>query len=275
MIGFGAFGGSPFPTRRVVGNPESGQVQSDDEFNMAWQQRLDAVPRTIVSGSSSGPVQLVQGASGFNADAARPWLDSANASLRDAWMSSIPATAQNDMGGFSAVWDTANKFGVMPMMNADGTMSLMSNPYTSMGGEFAASQGASHTVDPGPTYTYTTNPEWARLNMDFEQATKERGENQIRQQQAYNTMLMGDGQIGGVMGANYGDPNFGQITGQPANASTMGMTGFGGGLGMPGSDLTGIQDTTQTGQYMGGAGRYNPSPFSPSAFQNRNPWAGL
>jgi hypothetical protein len=65
-------------------------------------------------------------------------------------------------------------------------------------------------------------------------------------------------------------------------ALEVGRLGFGGEavlfsifFGGFGGDMTGIQDTTVNGQYMGGAGRYNPSPFAPGAFQNRNPWAGL
>jgi hypothetical protein len=272
MIGFGGFGGSPFPTRRAMGEPQSGQVQSDDEFGAAWKAKIDSVPQTIATGG--GPFNLIQGADKFDAERANPLLATQNETMRNSWLDSQGPMHPIDRQLQGSTWDYANNMGISIVRNDDGTMSYQANQYTPEGGEYAAAQGASHMImEP---VQYSTNPEWTRINTDFQQSTKERGENQIRQQQAYDTMLAANGQIGGVMTDAYSNPNYGQISGQApgANANPPSFGGLGG-VGGFGGDMTGIQDTTTTGQYTGGAGRYNPSPFAPDAFQNRNPWAGL
>jgi hypothetical protein len=50
-------------------------------------------------------------------------------------------------------------------------------------------------------------------------------------------------------------------------------TGGLGGLG--GADLTSVDQSRQTGAYMGGSGSYNPNPFSPGSFKSQNPWGGF
>ncbi|MHA6684500.1 hypothetical protein [Mesorhizobium sp. A556] len=84
--------------------------------------------------------------------------------------------------------------------------------------------GGSHVLsDQTVMVGQETNPEYLAMLQQAQQAQQQRGENQTRQQQAYGSMN-GWGQLNGVMGANYTDPNFGQISGQaggPLTAPTM------------------------------------------------------
>ena len=277
MIGFGSFGGFSYPTRRAFGDPQSGQVQSDDEFGAAWKSKIDSVPKMISTGG--GSFNLIQGADGFNEERASPILATMNDTMRNAWLDSQGPMHPIDRQLQGSTWDYANSMGISLVRNDDGTMSYQANAYTPGGGEYAAAQGASHMImEP---VQYSVNPEWQRINTDFQQSTKERGENQTRQQQAYDTVLGGDGYIGGVMNDRYTNPTAGQITGRTAGFGGMGGFGStmppdiktmgsgqpgtmsapqaqaGGVMGQGGSDLTGIVPDTM-GLYSGGSGVYRP-----------------
>lgn len=60
---------------------------------------------------------------------------------------------------------------------------------------------------------YVENPEFRSALGNFLSTKSAFAENNIARQQAYNNML-GNGQMNGMIGANYSDPNFGQVTGQ-------------------------------------------------------------
>jgi hypothetical protein len=268
MIGFGSFGNFAYPTRRPFGDPQSGQVQSDQEFGNSWQSKLDSVPKTLTGMNTT---QLIMGNEGYDAAKAAKYVNP----IMDQNKSMFTQQAQAagwDAGKIGTEWQSATNMGYTPTIGADGAIQLSINPYGTNPGAIgranADAMGYAGGQTVGEEYTYT-NPEWTRLNDAWQQATKERGENQIRQQQAYDTYLAGDGNIGGVIRGQYANPTAGMITGQEPGSSMSGLPGFGG----INTGLTGVDDTSQSGAYSGGSGRYNPSPYSPDAFTNRNPWA--
>lgn len=110
--------------------------------------------------------------------------------------------------------------------------------------------------------------EKARQQAQFDREKNLRQENQTRQQQAYDTNLMGNNAIGGVMPGNYTDPNYGQVTGQPSS-------GIGGLGGLGGFDFGGAPDTTATAAYMGGSGGYAPNSNQASGPNRRDVWRGF
>jgi hypothetical protein len=212
---------SAFPQR--PGTPQSGVVQSDDEFNQDWRYQVDQTPRYLYDRAELNP--------------SMPTYDAGNAS--NYWQSLQPIPFGTPTG---------NPGNYLPT-GPEGDHITNQLPEGSSVGE----------------YNKRLNPEYDKVIAAQAAATAQRGENQIRQQQAFDTGMMGSGAIGGVMPSNYSDPTYGQITGQKAGGL--------GGLG--GVDLTGIDNTQQTGAYMGGAGAYNPSPWASNTFQNKNPWSGF
>ena len=250
----GGFGNYPYPTRRAFGNnePESQIVRSYnqsefDDFSSDWQRRYNELAGTATSGSSASREYLPEFAYSektpegtfMRGGPHMPTDETGRPVFQDGWMSQSFGASPADPSGMNRDMRYGNDAGGVFM-------------------QFGKDRPA-YSPDFSPL-----NAEMAAKEAEFASAS----ENQTRQQQAYNTMLAGNGQIGGVMTDAYSDPGFGQITGQApgANASPPSFGGFGG-------DMTGVQDTTVTGQYMGGAGRYNPFTFS--AFQNRNQRAGL
>jgi hypothetical protein len=244
--GLGGLGGFSFPTRRGMGDaaPGSAPVQSDQEFNMGWEQQLANTPRYLTA----------------NAFEDAPYRQQGDAALRTEWLqgaTGAEADARN------ALYDEARKYGLAPIAGPQangGTFGVGYNPYDAGAGRVEATAGgASHLVNLG------SNPEWERMRGQWDTAAQQRSENQTRQQQAYDTTMMGNGATGGVMPSNYTDANFGQVTGQKSGGL--------GGLG--GADLTGVDQAQQTGAYMGGSGSYNPNPFSAGNFKSQNPWGGF
>lgn len=269
MAGFGGFGSSfSYPTRRATtAQPRSGIVQSDPEWETAWQDKLAAIPKTIGSGLGT---ELIYGAAGYDAAAADPFRSDANKSLDNWFLSGYSGQnlTADQQSGLRAMLDTAKSFGVAPVFGQQdngASFGVGANPYTDAGGAWAASQGASHQVFEPNEPVYVPNPEYEKAMADYQAAKVQRPENQIRQQQAYDTQMMGNGAVGGVMPANYADPNFGQITGQ--SSGSFGNFGA--------SDLTSVDQTQQTGAYMGGSGAYNPNPFSAGSFKSQSPWGGF
>jgi hypothetical protein len=241
---------------------------SDQEFVSDWQGKLDQTPRYL---TSTRDVQLVPGAGGYEQEAAKPYVDDIMNQNKDAWIKQASGAGWN-IGDITANWQSATNMGYIPTLGADGAISLSRNAYGANPQSVARSTADQTGFAGGQTVTetiQTENPLWQAAANTFLQAQKERGENQIRQQLAYDTFLAGDGNIGGVIRPSYADPNAGMITGQAPGASTSGLPGFGGIT----DGLTGVDDTSQSGAYSGGSGRYNPSPFAPDAFTNRNPWA--
>lgn len=264
MIGFGGFGGYSFPTRRSMAAPQSGQVMSDQEFGLSWRDKLNSTPQF---NTTTETVELVPGNAGYTPATAIPALNEINQNQRAEWDRQAAGWSQADR---DANWLAAKNMGYIPTIGADGALQLSIDAYNnnmnSAGRSMADGRGfaGSHTT----TLTNSTlNPEWNRVQSDWMEADKQRTENNIRQQQAYNTYLAGDGQIGGVMGEQYRNPAFGQVSGQQPGDVLTGMPGI--------SGITGVDDTSAMGGYTGGAGRYNPSPYAPDAFKNRNPWSGL
>lgn len=78
--------------------------------------------------------------------------------------------------------------------------------------------GGSGPLFNSPTYA----PDFSALDAERERMMAAY-DNQARQQQSYNGML-GNGQINGILGPNYADPNFGQVTGsQPQQQAPAGV----------------------------------------------------
>jgi hypothetical protein len=243
--GLGGLGGFSYPTRRAMGTmPQSGMVQSDQEFDNDWQSRLAILAANNARDAFSDPAISGQ----------------ANADLKSAWIAGNP---YSDPNALAAQWDYAQSKGVAlsaGQRDNGAAFGIGVNPYTSQGADVARSLGASHMVaaEGGGTG-------YAELAQQYADASQARTENQTRQQQAYNTQLMGNNAIGGVMPAGYSNANFGQVTGQKSGGL--------GGLG--GADLTSIDQTQQTGAYMGGSGAYNPNPFASGSYKSQNPWGGF
>lgn len=264
--GFG--GGFSYPTRRATtAQPRSGIVQSDPEWEDAWKAKLDAIPKTIGSGLGT---ELVYGNENYSAAAAAPFREQANNSLDNWFLSGYENQnlSSDQKSGLQAVLDTARSFGVAPIFGQQengASMGVGVNPYTDIGGAWTSANGGSHQVFDQGVPTSVANPEYEKAFADYQAAQKQRPENQTRQQQAYDTQMMGNGAIGGVMPSNYTDPNFGQVTGQDSG----GFGSFGA------SDLTSVDQAQQTGAYMGGSGSYNPNPFSAGSFKSQSPWGGF
>ncbi len=151
----------------------------------------------------------------------------------------------------------------------DQLMKYTSNPDQKFSFGSTATDGfgaptTDYRIQTGTSSVSELNPEWSKLNDTFQTAKNLRAENQTRQQQAYDTTMMGNGAFGGVLPSNYADPNYGQVTGQ--------KTGGLGGLG--GTDLTGIGNENQTGAYGGGSGSYNPTPWA-AGWQGNKGWGGF
>lgn len=216
---------SPFPTRGGMNAvPQSGVVQSDSEWTKGWQDKIAAVPQYL-PGAATGM--------------STPWWQEAN-------INNLTSVGGGPRDAYAAVEQMANRLGI--------TLSQDMN-----NGGFGIGRAADIEMQYAPQ---EVNPEWTRLNQDFSAAQQQRGENQIRQQQAYNVNMMGNNAVGGVMPANYADQNYGQVTGRVGGL---------GGLG--GMDLTGVEQPS-TGVYTGGSGAYNPTPFTPGNF-NRQGWGGF
>jgi hypothetical protein len=145
-------------------------------------------------------------------------------------------------------------------------------------GGVQSTEGMKEIYVPGGGGGYV--PDFTALNAERDKMLA-MYENQTRQQQAYDTVLGGDGYIGGVMNERYTNPTAGQITGRTAGFGGMGGFGStmppdiktmgsgqpgtmsapqaqaGGVMGQGGSDLTGIAPDTM-GLYSGGSGIYRP-----------------
>jgi hypothetical protein len=223
----------PYPTRAAFGAPNSQPVQSDAEFANAWDAKVASVPQHLIDNEG---VQLIAGAQGYDPTAARPYVDQIYGNTGDA--------ARDQL-----------------MADARAYFSFNSGKTDLYGDPLAGRTGASHIVG----QTWADNPEYAKVLADRSASEAQRGEAQTRNQQAYDTGLMGNGAVGGVMPSAYGSSTYGQITGQKQGGL--------GGLG--GMDLTGVDNAQQTGAYTGGSGAYNPNPFAPGSFQNKNPWGGF
>lgn len=185
------------------------------------------------------------------------------------WQSKLSSVPQYFGGGSTATF--TNVFDLVRAGEVDKAFSLInqaaanntSTKWTPTGVDVNNTPMADFMIQTGSESTpQTLNPEWQRINDDYQAAKGLRAENQTRQQQAYDTSMMGNNAVGGVMPANYADPNFGQVTGRVGGL---------GGLG--GMDLTGTEQPS-TGVYTGGSGAYNPTPFTPGNF-TRQGWSGF
>jgi hypothetical protein len=206
--GFGGLGAS-YPMRYGAA-PQSQQVLSDQEFNTPKRTE----------------VQLLPGATGYDQNAASPYIgDILNTMAMSQWTKS--GLDPSDPG--FATWKAAALTDPNSALSAWNTAGDPSSAYGA--GTTAAANGASQTV--------------AQFNPVDPNAIRQRGENQMAQQQAYNGM-MGNGQLNGIIGQNYTDQNFGQVTGQqtPSLQSQLDQ--------VPGLDTTGL-----AGIYSP-TGTYNP-----------------
>lgn len=265
--GLGGLGGFSYPTRRGAGaEPSSSVVQSDPEWAKSWEDKLASIPKTIAGEGTD----LVFGGANYDANAAAPYRAAATNTLNNMFLSGYSGQnlSADQQAGLQAALSAAQGFGIAPVFGQQdngATMGFSVNPYTDAGGAWASQNGMSHQVfDSGQAAT-VANPAYQKALADYEAAKVQRPENQIRQQQAYDTQMMGNGAVGGVMPSGYTGANFGQVTGQ--------KTGGLGGLG--GTDLTAVDQSQQTGAYMGGSGSYNPNPFAAGSYKSQNPWGGF
>lgn len=209
MAGFGSLGGlggapggfgTSYPSRG--GNaPVSGQVMSDQEFHNDWSKRLAAVPRTV-----SNSVELVPGASGYDAAAAAPYLSNIS-DQNKAFSYKSFGSQQGDSSALDTAIGYARSLGFNYQRNPDGTTSLLRDAYGPA--STAAATGGSHAV----RLANTANPEWGRLNQQYQNEAGRREDAQTRNQQAYDWMLGGN-QINGIIGPEYTNPYFNQIGAQ-------------------------------------------------------------
>lgn len=112
--------------------------------------------------------------------------------------------------------------------------------------------------------TAAINSRIATAEPAFQAQQADRATNVVRQQQAYGNML-GNGQVGGVMGAGFTDPNFGQVTGQAVaqpGQKTGGFNAWGASNPTKAPDPTaGVNMDWTNGAYNGGAGKFTPAPW--------------
>ena len=110
--------------------------------------------------------------------------------------------------------------GVEPyMVSKDGT----STPFRDMAGSPWALQSAQQRYFDANNITGLARQNNAAMNADFAKTMGDRQGNEIRNQQAYASLL-GNNQPGGLFGQNYSDANFGQITGREAQQSPFTMS---------------------------------------------------
>lgn len=98
-------------------------------------------------------------------------------------------------------------------------------------------------TDRGTPSSTVANPEWEKLNNQYQGELQNRQQQQTAGQQAYNNML-GNYQANGVIGSDYTNPNFGLVTG---NNDT--------GMPQPNNETwtSGVYDPTKQ------SGTYNPN----------------
>jgi hypothetical protein len=228
--GWGGLGG--FPSRNAVPNSQS--VQSDQEFQNGWQQRLDAIPQYLQSGN-------ITRTSDWQANQQRPFMGAPGGPGVQS-MTAGQDYGQGSAGGVgtqSVTQDSNNGFRPMAV-GGFGTQSVKrDNP---------------------DGITQVANPEWARVNQMMQDATSQRSENQMRQQQAYDFGMLGGNDRNGLLNANYSQPGYGQISGQDQSAA-FGADG--------GTQLGGVNDQFITGAYTpsNSGATYNPNPYSAQNFQ--------
>lgn len=200
--GLGGLGGSSYPQR--FGSPNSEQIKTPDEYQKEQQAWIDQM---MGKASRVADRDLYREAGG-----------------------SAYSNFLGDYGNGKGVSEVNAKYlGLAPIDNRDawvnaGSSMKVANP---TGGnfnlsnwiepEFAAAQ--QRQAADMAAIQKQIDERTATFNTDMAQ----RGENQTRQQQSYDSMN-GWGQLNGVMGPNYTDPNFGQISGQaggPLTAPTM------------------------------------------------------
>lgn len=143
--GLGGLGG--FPPQRY-GTPNSGWVQSDDEFTSEWQSRA---PAQFIGGTPAEYRHMA-------VDGHRPG-DTPSAGLAARPKPPSPPGATSGGAGSFQTWTPGD-----PIQY--GNIRVLTNPGT----------------------TQTLNPAWEEWNTNFQRAQGLRQENQTRQQQAYDSM---------------------------------------------------------------------------------------
>lgn len=244
--GLGGLGGLP-PTR--FGSPNSQQVLSDDEFTAKWQET--APPQYIGGGTAAKQIELVPGASGYDATSASKY----HKQIFDA------ATKQKllDAGASAEAITPDVLSGYQDAVGGMNTFFKNSNYAYADWGANNGSRG-SHKVTEYTNTPRQQNPAWNDWNDQFQSALGQRQENQTRQQQAYNTMI-NNGADNGLMPEGYSRPGYGQISGQTSAFNSDG-----------GTQLGGVDNSFTSGAYTPeqGSGVYNPNPYGPNSFKKNN-----
>ena len=194
---------TPFPARQnapsgqVVNNPLAGMGSMQD-WQTDWQNRYNQTPRTLTRNTTTAPQwsQMVPGATGSSPANQQTMSDNILAGLLSG--SDLPEEEAQSLIG----WQFPT--------GVDWTQGSAYDPARG-----AAGMGASHRVmtDPGETRQYSApNPAYQAL-LDERNQFEPLFQNQQRQQQAFN-MMEGQGQRFGMMGEDYVNPGFGQVSGE-------------------------------------------------------------
>jgi len=183
MAGFGGFGGlgSSFPMR--FGSPESQRILSDQEFNTGWQNKISAEASARADATKNLGQQYA--ASSVFQGGDRPTV------YNDAAVNSFVKSANNSVNG-----------GLADRSNTGQNQTQFNRTLGNLGLDGAYSQ---------------MQPDMSQqLQQQYALEKQQREQGQVAQQQAYNGMI-GNGQLNGILGADYTTPGFGQINGQTTN----------------------------------------------------------
>ncbi len=211
------FGGGSFPQR--FNAPNSQQVMSDSEFQADWNSRLANIPK-FTGGEGA---QLVTSAADYDPTAANPYQTSVFDSAARDQLKNLGISYENQS---SDLLDSYKQ----SIGGKENFFSGGNNAYSA-----GYSGGGSHLVGQN---NGTLNPEYSRMDQLLQTESRNRRENQIAQQQAYDGMS-DQYQKNGVMGEDYTNPNFGVIDGLASTgneANPMWTTGL-------------IDEGSQTGVY--------------------------
>lgn len=217
--------GSPFARRS--GAPESSQVFSDGEFEADWNNRLSAISPTIETKSE---VYSTPQTAGFDPN----YYVNANPDVKAAIEAGQFTDAQHHYDTFgknegrTAFGPTDSENSTFNASDYLGLNPDVQNAVNSGGFDNALQHfaifGHEEPRAIGYRSEFSTNPAYAAMQQEMEDAKRVRGENQTMQQQAYDSMN-DQYQRNGILGANYSDANFGAITGiSDDGTETSGLT---------------------------------------------------
>jgi hypothetical protein len=212
-MAFGGFGtpggfGATYPMRDMAQTPNSDVVTWTPDakrFEANWLQEWNAAEPVI---GWTDPTQLVVGAEGYNANTADPYKQQLFDQMTTQKLLGA-GVSQDDLTP-ELLADYQTKVG-----GADNFLALQGMPYSGgfdLGGSYAGGtspNGASHMV----STAFEDNSRREELLAQMK-SMMPLFQNQAVQQSAYNSMN-GGGQLNGILGKDYSNPTFGQVTNNP------------------------------------------------------------